>query len=137
MEKRTNKTKEQIEADIQSLQRVNHMKEIIRKIYPLLEVPTIYDAQTTLNAFAGYAKADIQEKTEAIKVGDLKIDLSKQDDSPIKTAMLAIADAFEDEPAETFIKTIERLSQAFSEYGAMKFVNNPLTEIKLEDILAG
>lgn len=136
MEKRQNKTKEQIEADILSLQRVNHMKEIVRKIFPLLEVPTIYDGQTVLNAFSGFAKADLQEKLEAIKIGDLNIDLSKQEENPIKNAMIAIADLFADEPAETFIKTIERLSQAFSEYGATKFVKNPMTDMKLQDILA-
>ena len=62
---RINKSKEQILADMASKQKVEHIKEVVRKVFPLLKVPTIYDGQTTLNALTGFIKADLEEKIKA------------------------------------------------------------------------
>lgn len=135
-EPRINKTKEQIQAEMKHKEKVAHMKDVVRRIFPLLSVPTIYDAQTTLNAITGFIKADLEEKMDKVKVIDTTIDLSKEKESEIKTAMLAIIEEFKDEPADEFAQTIDRLSRAFSEFGSSKFVKNPISDIKLEDILA-
>jgi|ERR1035437_3899060 hypothetical protein len=133
---RINKTKEEIKAEMERISNIAHMKDVVRKVFPLLTVPTIYDAQTTLNALVGFIKADIEEKTNALKLSNLEIDLSKEADSEIKTSMLAIIDLFKDEPAEELSATLDRLSQAFGQYGSMKFVKGPMTDISLVDILA-
>lgn len=134
MAERINKTKDQIAEDIVRQQKVAHIKDIVRRIFPLLEVPTIYDAQTTLNALVGFIKADLEEKTQKVKVGDISIDLSKE--SEITTAIKNITDLFLDEPAEEFAQTLDRLSKAFGDYGSMRFVKNPMTEIKVDDLVA-
>ena len=133
---RKNKSKTEITEDMKRTQKVAHMKEVVSKVFPLLKVPTIYDAQTTLNAVSGFIKADLEEKLEAIKLNTVEINLSKETDSEIKTAMLAIIEEFKDEPAQELSATLERLGRAFGEFGSIKFLKNPMDDIKLEDILA-
>ena len=133
---RKNKTKEELVAEIKSRQKIEHIKDVVRKLFPYLDVPTIYDAQTTLSAIVGFIKADLEEKRDAIKFGDIKIDLSKEKESPITLAIKAISDTFPDEPAQDFSEILDRLSRAFGEYGSMKFVKGPMADLKIDDILA-
>lgn len=132
----SNKSKEQIVADIKQLEKIKHIKQIVRNVYPMLKVDTIYDAQTVLNALQGFIKVDLEEKLGAIKLKDLNLDFGKEKDSKIKDCMVAIALAMSDEPADEFSQTIERLSRAFSDFGAQKFLKNDMSALKLEEILA-
>lgn len=134
--KRENKTKEQITNEIKQRQKVEHIKQVVRKIYPLLDVETIYDAQTVLGAIQGFIKLELEEKLDAIKISDLKLDFKKEKESKIKKAMVSIVKLMKDEPADDFSQTIDRLSRAFSDFGSQKFVKNPMSELKIEDILA-
>ncbi len=133
---RTNKSKEQILLEMKQMEKVKHIKEVVRKVYPLLDVDTIYDAQTVLNAIQGFVKVDLEERLDQIKLSDLKLDFSKEKDSKIKTAMQAIVEVMKEEPADEFSQTIERLSRAFSDFGAQKFLKNPMTDLKIDEILA-
>lgn len=134
---RINKTKEQIQADMKQIEKVKHIKEVVRKVYPLLEgVDSIYEAQTVLNALQGFIKVELEKVVDKITVGVLPLELEKEKDSKIKGAILSIALAMKDEPADEFSQTIERLARAFSDFGSNKFLKNPMSELKIEDILA-
>ena len=133
---RKNKSKEEIMTDIKQREKVAHIKEVVKKVYPLLAVDTIYDAQTVLNAIQGFIKVDLEERLDAIKLSDLKLDFSKESDSKIKTAMEVIVKELADEPADEFSQTIERLARAFSDFGAQKFLKNDMSSLKIEEILA-
>ncbi len=134
--KRTNITKAQIENEMAQKQKVEHIKAVVRKVYPLLDVDSIYDAQTVLNAIQGFIKVDLEERLDKIKLSDLNLEFEKEKDSKIKSAMQAIVKEMADEPADDFSQTIERLSRAFADFGSQKFLKNPMSELKIEDILA-
>lgn len=134
---RINKTKEQITAEIKQVEKIKHIKEVVRKVYPLLQnVDSIYDAQTVLNALQGFIKVDLETLLDEITVGYLAMEFEQEKDSKIKDAMLAIVKEMANEPADEFSQTIERLARAFSDYGSTKFLKNPMSELKIEDILA-
>jgi predicted hydrocarbon binding protein len=134
---RKNKSKEEIVEDIKRTEKVKQIKETVRKVYPLLEpLDTIYDAQTVCAALAGLIKADVEEKLEKFKLSDVEIDLSKEKDSKIKVQMIALLDLLKDEPAQDLSQVLERLGRAFSDFGSTKFLKNPMSELKIEDILA-
>lgn len=133
---RVNKSKEQISAEIKSLEKVKHIKEVVRKVYPLLDVDTIYDGQTVLNALQGFIKVELEEKLDTIKLSDLKLDFKQEKDSKIKKAMVAIVKELKNESADEFSQTIERLARAFSDFGAQKFLKNEMSSLKIEEILA-
>lgn len=135
--KRINKTKEEVASDIKRAEKVAHMKDVVRAIYPLLEgQSTIYDAQTVVNALSGFITAHIEKKVLDIKLNDIEIDLSKEDPSKIKSSIVDIIALMKDESAQELTETLERLGRALSQYSANTFMKKPMAEIKLEDILA-
>lgn len=134
---RLNKSKEQIQSEINQVEKVKHIKDVVRRVYPLLQdVDSIYDAQTVLNALQGFIKVDLETVLDEITIGYLAMEFEQEKDSKIKEAMLAIVKEMADEPADEFSQTIERLARAFSDYGSTKFLKNPMSELKIEDILA-
>lgn len=135
--KRINKTKEQVETEIKIQQTNNHIKEICSSIFPHLEkLDTIYDAQTAVNALSGFIMAHIEERLCSIKLDEIKIDLSKEEDGKIKTAVLALAELLKDEKAKSLASILDRFGQTFSRLGAEKFLKQSMAEVKLEDIVA-
>lgn len=135
--KRINKSKDQIAADIAHAEKVNHMKEIVKTLFPFLEkVETIYDAQTAVNALSGFITAHIEKKVLDIKLNDIEIDLSKEADSPIKTAILDMMESMKDESAQELSETLERLGSTFGKFGAHKFLQQPMNTVTVNDIIA-
>lgn len=135
--KRINKSKDEISADIKRIEKVNHMKEVVRAIYPLIESQdTIYDAQTVVNALSGFITAHIEQKVLEIKLKDLPIDLSKEDPSKIKSSIVDLIALMKDESAQELTETLSRFGTALSQYSASTFMKKPMSEIKLEDIVA-
>ena len=133
---RKNKSKDEITEEIKRTQKIAHIKKVVKDIFPKLEVETIYDAQTVLNALSGFIKADLEDKTIEIKLGDLDIDLKKEKESKIKKSMVEIIRFMADEPAMDFAEILDRLSKAFYDFGATKFIKGPMSEVSLEDLLA-
>lgn len=133
--KRAVKSTQQIKAEISQNEKVTHIKEVVAKVFPLLEVDTVYDAQTVVNALSGFISAHVEAELYKIKLSDVNIDLSKEEDSKIKTAMVGLIDLLKDEPAKDLAQTLERLGKVFAEFGAAKFLKEPMTAIKIEDIL--
>lgn len=136
-EKRLNKSKEEILADMQHQQKVAHIKEIARAVYPLLEnVDSIYDAQTSVNALSGFIAAEIEKSVAKIKLNELEIDLSKEEDSKIKTSIVAIMDLMKDESAQELSETLERLGTTLQQFIINKHMKEPMSTIKIDDLVA-
>lgn len=135
--KKVAKSKDELLADFKHVQKVAQIKEIVTKIYPaLVEVDSIYDAQTVANALSGFIEAHMQKKLNEIKLSEIEIDLSKEEESKIKTAILAIIELTKDESANELSETLERLGKALSQYSAHTFMKQPTSAISLKDILA-
>ncbi len=133
---RVNKSKEQIEADLKQIEKVKHIKHIVRETFPLLKVDTIYDAQTVLNALQGFIKVELEKRVDDIKIRDLNLSFKEEKDSNIKETMVNIIRFMAEESADDFSQIAERLARAFSDFGAQKFLKNPMDSLKIEEILA-
>ncbi len=101
----------------------------------IAKVDTIYDAQTVVNALAGFIDAHVEEKVRGIKLSDITIDLSKEEDSKIKTAILEVIATFPDESAQELSETLERVGRMFSQYAANKFLSQPMSTMTVDDIV--
>ena len=135
--KKINKSKEEISADMLHIKKVAEIKEMVANIYPSLEgVDSIYDAQTVVNALAGFIEAHMQKKLNEVPLSALDIDLSKEEDSKIKTAILAIMETMKDKSANEVSETLERLGKTLSQYSAHTFMKQPISTITIKDILA-
>lgn len=135
--KRVNKNKEQITSDIKAQEKVAHLKEMVRNLFPLIEgVDCVYDAQTAVNALSGFIAAYIEEKVSAIKLSELPIDLSKEEDSKIKTSILAMIDMFKDESAQELSETLERLGTTLQQYIVHTHMSAPMSTITIDKILS-
>ena len=131
------KTKEELKQQINNVAKVQHIKDTVRLIFPELnDVGTIYDGQTVVNALSGFISAHMEKKLSEIKLSDIEIDLSKEEDTPIKAAILKLADMFKDEPAKEISGTLERLGQTLEKYSSFTFMKKPMSDIKIEDILS-
>lgn len=137
LKKKLNKTKEEIVSDIQQAEKIKALKQMVSDIYPfLVSQKTIYDAQTVVNALSGFIAAHVQKKVLEIKLGDLPIDLSKEEDSEIKEAILKIMRFLRENSAQEVSETLEKFGRALSQYSANEYMKQPMKIIKLEDLVA-
>lgn len=135
--KRVNKSKEEIVSDIKQIEKVKHIKEVVRSIFPLMEqVDTVYDAQTVVNALSGFISAHIENKVAEIKLSDLPIDLSKEEDSKIKTAISGILELMKDESAQELTETLERLGTTLQQYIVHTHMGAPMSTITIDNIVS-
>lgn len=135
--KRVNKTKDQIITDIDHAKKVAHIKEIVRTIFPLIgNVDTVYDAQTVVNALSGFITAHIENKVAQIKLSELPIDLSKEEDSKIKTAIEGIIELMKDESAQELSETLERLGTTLQQFVVHKHMSEPMNTITIDELVS-
>ncbi len=135
--KRVNKTKEQLEAEMKHLQKINREKSLVKLMYPLIQnQKSIYDAQTVLQALSGFIKFEMDKKLLTYIVKDLPIDLSKEEASEIKTAMLALLGLLELENAKDTSELLKRFGDTLAQFSAKKFMEKPMSEITITDIIA-
>jgi hypothetical protein len=105
--KRTNLTEHQILMEMQSQERISHTKDLVRKMFPAIEgVDTIYDAQTVVHALCGFIMPHIENYMSKIKMSDLPIDLSKEDDTKVKKALEELLVILKDEPTYGYPRPI-------------------------------
>lgn len=109
---------------------------MVKKVFPLLNVDTVYDGQTVVNALAGLIAVEIEKKVADVKLSEIKIDLSEEKDSKVKDAMLGIIGIFQEESAQELSETLERLGDTLQAYGAHKFLRGEMSTVKLSDILS-
>ena len=135
--KRINKKKEEIVDEIKRKEKVQHEIAMVKDMFPIVEnMATIYDAQTVLSAVSGFIQGELAKKTVEFKVGDLTIDLSLEKDSDIKTNMTTLLGLIENEKAEDIADLLERFSNILTKVAADKFHKQPMSELKIEDIVA-
>lgn len=135
--KRKNLSKEEIILDMEKKKKVQALKDLVRKIYPTLEkLDTIYDAQTTVNALMGFIDLEIEEKVKVIGMADISIDLSKQEDTKITSAMKELINLLQDISAEEASETLERLGSVFSQYASHKFLQGPMSTLTVDELVA-
>lgn len=135
--KRVNKSKEQILNDMDHAKKVAHIKEMVRQLFPLVEnVDTVYDAQTAVNALSGFIAAHIENKVALIKLSELPIDLSGEEDSKIKTSIVAIMELFKDESAQELSETLERLGSTLQQFIVHTHMSAPMNTIKIDDLVS-
>lgn len=137
--KRVNKTKEEIINQIHAQQRIDHAKEVVRRVFPhLSECETIYDGQTVVNALAGFIRPHIENYLSKIKLSDLPIleSITNEEDTPIKRSLVALLEELKDEPAKQVSTTLEGLGQAFSAHGATKFLKQPMSELTVDELVS-
>lgn len=135
--KRANKAKEEIAAEMKRKAEIEHQKKLVRAMFPILNsVESIYDAQTVVNALSGFIKADMEDKIAELKVSDLEIDLKKEDDGAIKTAILELQELFSKEGADDASKLLERFGSMLSTFSSREFMKKPMDSIKPDDFIA-
>lgn len=135
--KRKPLSKDDLEVQIRATQANDHIKEVCKEIFPLLEgLDTIYDSQTAVNALSGFILAHVENALCAIKMNEIKIDLSKEEDSKIKDVVLKMAEMLQGEPAKALSSILDRMGQVFSRLGAEKFLKQPMSAVTLDDIIA-
>lgn len=122
--KRKNKSKEEISQQLANDKKVAHIKDLVRIAFPVIEnMDTVYEAQTTVNALSGFIEAEIEKIAGKVKLSEIEIDLSKEEEGNIKTALTELVALFPDESAQELAETMERLGttlQAFVSNNAMK-----------------
>jgi len=134
--KRVNKTKDEIAKEMAHREKIEHQKALAKRMFPLLQVESIYDGQTALNALSGYIKFEMAVRESKLKVNDLLLDLKKEPDTQITKVMEALKTEFQDEPAKELSDLMERMAKTLEAFIARKYINNPISEIKMEDIVA-
>lgn len=140
MKKRINKQKDQIRAEMayQEKQKAKVEKEkyIAKTVFPLVEnLKTVYDAQTAFNAASGYIQYALIAQEVKLKISELNIDLSKQEESDIGTAIKEIIKVTSDIDAKTVADLLERMGQKLAEFVTAKHLKDPMT-IKSEEFIA-
>ena len=131
-----NKTKEENIEHIKAVEKAHKEKEITKRIFPLLQdCKTIYDAQTTLGAVAGFLQEGVQEELHKIIANQVTLDTSKVESETIKKAMEDIFKEIENEPAYVTSQILNKISSIFTAHGADKFLQNPMSSLPIEEII--
>ena len=134
---RINKTKEQLATEIKHLEKVNRDKMLVKMIFPLLSgQKNIYDAQTVLAALSGFIKSELDKKSAEFVVKDLKIDLSKEEDSEIKSAIISLMGLLEIEKAKDTAALLERFGNVLAQYSANEFMKGPISGVSVDSLVA-
>ena len=135
--KRIPKSKEELKAQMAHMQKIERSKKLARLIFPVVaSMKTIYDAQTVVMALSGFIKAGLAEKMTAFTVNDVGVDLSKEKKSDVKAAVFALVTLLEDENADEMTALLERFGRGLGEFASKKYMENPMSVIKMEDFIA-
>ncbi len=132
---RKNLSKDQIIEQMAAEKKVAHIKEVVRKVFPIIEnMDTVYDAQTVVNALGGFIAAEVEKTVGKIKLSEIEIDISGEEDGKIKTAIMELIALFPDESAQELSETMERLGTTLQSYVATNAMKEKM-DIKIDDIV--
>lgn len=131
------KTKQELANEAKRIAYVNKQKYLARKIFPLIQSQkTVYDAQTALMAVGGYVKTALVQKMLETKVSDLKIELANEKQKEIKKAMDEILAAVQGDEAEDVEKILMMMGDKLAQFGANKFLKQPMSEVSADEFIA-
>jgi hypothetical protein len=131
------KSKEEVVSELKRKANIDHQRVTARLIFPFLEgLPTVYDAQTAVNAAAGYIRYDLQRKQSALKVTDLDIDLTKEKATVLKTAVEHILSQLSTENAEDAASILELMGNKLPQHVSLVGMKEPMSTVKMDDFIA-
>lgn len=135
---RVNKSKEDIAAQMAFMQKIERQKVLARLIFPFIQdQKTIYDAQTVVNAAAGYIKQELALKASNIIVKELSVSISAdKGDKVLKDAVENLINLMQTEKADDAVALLERFGNGLGEFSSKKYMENPMNIIKVEDFIA-
>lgn len=135
---RINKTKEEIANQMAYTQKIERQKVLARLIFPFIQdQKTIYDAQTVVNAAAGYIKNELVLKTSNIIVKDLPVDVLKDTgDKVLKDAVINLINLMQTEKADDAIALLERFGNGLADFSSKEYMKNPMEVIKMDEFIA-
>jgi hypothetical protein len=135
--KRANKSKEELKDIMRKQEQLAHNKALAKLIWPIISgLPTIYDAQTAVNAAAGFIEAGLNAKVEKITVGELPLDATKGKDSDIERSVRALVELCQSEPADNAMQLLKLFGNHFTGYSAREYLKNKMDVIKMDDFIA-
>lgn len=136
-QKRVNKSKEEIASKMKHDATIAKQKLLARSIFPLLEKQkSIYDAQTVVNAIAGFVKLGIANKMVGFKVKDVDFDLSKEKAGVIKDGMLAIHSLIMNENADEVVALLEKFGNGLGQFSSLQYMKNKMSVINVDEFIA-
>lgn len=133
--------KAQIIEQMKSKKLVKHQIDLAKKMFPhLTKDNSIYDAQTALNATAGYITLAFKDKISEITISDIlpaiKKAIKAENKSAIKTSMEEMIVILEKEPAQNAVALLERFGNILGVYSMREFMKQPMSSIKSEEIIS-
>jgi hypothetical protein len=135
--KRIPKSKDELKKQMEHSAKIERQKKLARIIFPMLQSQkTIYDAQTAVNAVAGFIKSGIALKMIELKVKDVEFDLSKEKNGVIKDAMLEIHAHLMDETADEAAALLERFGNGLGQFASSEYMKNPMSSIDIDKFIA-
>ena len=136
MNKRINKTKDQLKAEILVKQDIEKEHKLAIILFPYLQkMETIYDAQTLLHGIAGYVHHELEKKMNGVKVNELPVDVSKEKEGVFRETFGEMLDLLKDEDADHTIKFMKRFGDMLGYFGAKEYMKNPMSMIKQDDLI--
>lgn len=122
---------------MQRSQKVEKQKKLARAIFPMLSSQkNIYDAQTAIQAVAGFIKLGIANEMAKLNVKDVEFDLSKEKNSSIKDVMLQIHAFLCEENADDAVALLERFGNGLGQFSSREFMKNDMSFIKIDEFIA-
>lgn len=135
MQKRINKEKDQIKAEMLLKQEIAVEEKISRLVFPILQRQnTIYEAQTILHGLAGYIHHAIENATNKLTVSDLSVDVSKEKEE-IGKAINEIYDIVKDQKADLMAKFLKRYGDMLGYYGAQQYLKQPASDLDEDELI--
>jgi hypothetical protein len=135
--KRVPKNKEELRAEMARIEKIERQKVLARLIFPhIADQKTIYDAQTVVQALAGFIKQELALKASNIIVKELPVDFSNEKDSPIKKAMVDLIVLLQTEKADDCVALLERFGSGLGQFSASKYMENPMSSVNVDDFVA-
>ena len=134
--KRVNKSKPEILDEMAKRTKIEKFKDLGRRLFPMLKTDSIYDAQTALDAVAGYVKMELSIKEASFKINDLPLNFSQEPKGKITDVMNAIKVEVQDENAKDVAEFLELFSRTFSSYAMKMFLEKPMSDVTVDDIVA-
>lgn len=134
---RKSKSKKELIEDIARRERIDRQRALAKTMFPFVaDLPTIYDAQTVMNALAGYIEFGFKKKAQEITVAAAMCDFSKEEDGPLKSAVVALHGLLEHEPAEDAVTILKRFGDGLPQFVAGRGLKEPMSTIKMDDFIA-
>ena len=134
---RVNKTKEELAKELQKRKHIEEQRKLAHAVFPTVgKLKSVYDAQTAFNSVAGFTKQELNRKTAEIKMSDLEIDLSKEQDSDIKNVIEKMLFITKDENANDVIELLELMGNQLPVFLAGKAMKGKMSQVTAKEFIA-